>query len=340
VLFDGGDVVGFHGYAGQLAVDLTEGHVGADLSWRYEHSPVPVDLRVFRSISPRQDLFVAGEQREWIEEVHGAEIGVSYGLPALEAGQALSASYAMSYVDQAAEFAGRLDPNDPPPQLPTRGRLATLRFGWSYSDVERATFDVSSSTGQSAGVGLSIADPKIGSRFQTVTVTWSAAKYIANPWLDHHVLALRYGGGLSDGQIGRRPVFSVGGFPDASIVDGLIDNAVLGGVALRGYSPFFHSGSQFHLLQVEYRLPLVRLRQGLSSLPVFAERLWFAAFADYGDAFSDRFDLDSFLLGVGGQLLFDFRIGYTMPFTLRLGLARGLNDGGETQPYMNLGFAF
>jgi hypothetical protein len=166
------------------------------------------------------------------------------------------------------------------------------------------------------------------------------------PWLTHHVLAIRYAGGQAAGDIGHRQVFSVGGFPHGpelgSITELIYAGTLpaLGGEALRGYRPDDRSGLQFHLLQTEYRFPVWRIDVGPYTLPLFFRRIYATAFADYGDAFFEPFDISTFRLGLGAELLADVVIRYMMELTVRAGIARGLSKGGLTQVYFHFGFPF
>jgi outer membrane translocation and assembly module TamA len=249
------------------------------------------------------------------------------------------AGYSLTYLDNLGILvnAGDLDPNEPAPRLPERGLLAQLRTGWAYSTVRRFVYDISPSEGAFLSVGVSAADPLIGSQFRNVTLTWTGQTYLRNPLWRLHVLALRYAGGVSEGDLGRRGVFGVGGFPQVSIVDQLTQQIFLGGAVMRGYPPNVRVGTQYHLAQVEYRFPLFRPQVGVSTLPFYVNRLYAGVFADVGDAFTGRLRDAEWRLGTGAELLIDFTLGYFLAFTLRVGIARGWMDGGETQGYLNLG---
>lgn len=336
----GEDIVGWNRYEASVSVPWDEPYVNASLAWRWQRFPIPLTFQVFRRVAPRGGLFVAGERRTWIEDAVGGSIGASYRFPRRFDSESVSLSYSLTHVGQEEPFGGRLDPNDPPPILPTTGLLARLRLGWAFSNVERYGYDVTPSEGRSAAVNLSLSDPLVGSDFQSVSLSWRVAQYIENPWIDHHVLAFRYGGGLGGGDLGRRGQFSVGGFRDVSVIDALIDDVVLGGVALRGYPPFSRSGTQFHLLQAEYRFPLIRPQFGVKTLPFYVNRLYANVFVDYGDAFRGKLDPSTFRVGSGAELLMDFTIGYFIRYTLRTGFAWGFNEGGGAQWYVNLGVPF
>lgn len=336
----GGDVVGFHGYTLQVGTGLEEGNVNAELGYVYRHSMLPLSLTLRRGETPRGDLYAGGRYTTWKEESWGAEIGTAYSLPETFASQRLSTSFAVTYLEKAEPFGVRLDPNDPPPSVPTLGWFTRLRLGWSYSDQNRTTYDISTSWGRSLSLNLSVAHPALGSDFRSVGLTWTLEQYIENPWVEFHVLAIRYAGGIGGGSIGQRPVFGIGGYGNATLFDGLLNNVVLGGAALRGYDPGVRRGNQYHLVQLEYRFPIFRPQAGLGTVPLYVNRIWGSVYADAGDAFSGEPDLSRWLVGVGCELFIEFTTGYTELFRLRMGLAQGLRSEGNTQIYAHIGVPF
>ncbi|MAC25843.1 MAG: hypothetical protein CMN29_25890 [Sandaracinus sp.] len=334
------DVANHHIYSARLGVSLAEGYVNGDLAWVFQRLPAPITLRGFRRVSPRGGLQVGGEDRRWIEDAIGGSVGIGYGFPRMLHAESISASYSLTWLRKAEPFGGELDPNTPPPVLPETGRVASLSLGWGYSDVRRHFYDMFPSEGRSLNLSLSLAHPSIGSQFEAVTFRWSWERYVEAPWAQHHVFALRYGGGLSGGDFGRRGLFSVGGFPSVNIIDAFMDELTLGGVALRGYPPFVRSGLRFHLAQLEYRFPLGRLMRGVQTLPVYLNRAYALVFVDAGDAFRGPFDPRETLVGAGGELFLDFTVGYIVGFTLRVGFGYGFMEGGGPQGYAHLGVPF
>ncbi|MBK8172422.1 MAG: PD40 domain-containing protein [Sandaracinaceae bacterium] len=336
----GGDVVGFHSYSARMGIGLVRGEVNIDANYTYERSPFRPHLHFYRYTAARDNLFVGGEQRRWIESVTAVEVGSNYTFRRALSSDSISINYTLGNSAKAEPFTGTLDPNTAPPQLPEVGRTSQLRIGWAYSTLRRFSYDISTSEGAFLGVSAAWADPLIGSQYHATSTSWVAAAYITMPFFRNNVLALRYGGGISGGDPGRRAGYYVGGFPYVPLVDALLNQTILGGVALRGYAPYDRGGTQLHLFQVEYRFPIIRPQIGVATLPVYLNRMYGLVFADYGDAFSSRLDVDTFRLGVGGELLTDFTLGYYIGFTLRLGIARGVNDGGTTQFYANLGVPY
>lgn len=338
--FEGSDAAQWHAYAGRLGISLTHGHPSFDFRYYYQRWPLRPSIGVFRFLNPGGGLQIGGENRSWIESRTGADLSLSYVFPRNFHSETLTVTQTVADIDSVEDFTGDLNPNTPPPVIPSTGLLSRLTLGWNFSNVERYVYDISASRGRAFGFAVSLADPLIGSEYESVSLSWSYSQYVTMPWQRGHVWATRYGGGISGGDIGGRGVFAVGGFPQQALLDALIDGTSLGGVALRGYPAFYRVGSQFHLLQNEYRFLILRTQWGLSTLPFYLNRLYGAVFVDTGNAYYDDIDFSDFLLGTGGELLLDFTVGYFVGFTLRVGIAQGLTQGGDTQPYVNLGFPF
>jgi hypothetical protein len=329
------DAVGYYRYAGSLGVGTVRGNVNATLSFSLQRAPLPIGLRAFHVTGPRDGLAVEGESRRWVAAETGGSVGVSYPLPARLHSESLALDYSLSYLAKAAPFGGRIDPNDPPPTFPNTGWRGELGARWQWSDVTRTTYDISASGGRTLWFGVRLIHPLLGAQFEALSTNWGIAQYLEMPWLRHHVLALRYAGGLSTSR-----VFGVGGYPVQDYIQAVLDFAFLGGVALRGYPPGVRVGRQLHLVQSEYRFPIVDPDVGLGLFPAYLSRIWGAVFFDAGNAFDDAFDVTNFAFGVGAELYLRFIIAYRQAIDIRVGIARGLSEGGETQAYLHLGSPF
>jgi hypothetical protein len=180
--------------------------------------------------------------------------------------------------------------------------------------------------------------PLLGSDVEVITLNWGITQYV--PIAEHHVLSLRYAGGISGGDPRAVGIFGVGGYSAFSPVLGLSLPGSTPGTALRGYPPNARIGTQFHLAQVSYRFPIVRLNAGVLTVPVFLNRLHAEIFCDVGDAFATPFDITTFRVGVGAEVFLDFTLFYVVAFTLRVGYAHGFMEGGADQVYANLGRPF
>ena len=92
-------------------------------------------------------------------------------------------------------------------------------------------------------------------------------------------------------------------------------------------------GSQFQLANAEYRFPIWQTQRGVSTLPIFLQRVSGDVFVDAGNANFGRFDPSAILVGAGAELLIDIVAGYIIPFSARIGYARGFMAEGDDQVY-------
>jgi hypothetical protein len=159
------------------------------------------------------------------------------------------------------------------------------------------------------------------------------------------VLALGLSGGTAGGNYPRKGPFYVGGYADVPLLDAFRSNLRQSAFKLRGYDQQQFAGSDFNLLNLEYRLPLWYADRGISTLPVFLRTISAAAFLDYGAAY-DRLDakdpFNAFHAGVGAELWADLLTTYYATANLRFGVAKGLDRQapGGLQTYTVLSSVF
>ena len=334
----GGDVVGHHAYRLVANVSGETGAPSYSVAYSFNRWWPSIRLDTSRFEGPRGGLIIDGKGQSYVEQNYGA--GVGLGLPVLRMRGhfgSINLGYRFNYFRDADETEVLVTPEMIPPRLPQVGILSGLTLGLSYSNVERYAYSVSAESGRAISVGVSVFHPALGSDYQTTTLSWAWTEYLDIPWFEDHVLALRLGGGVSVGNLSRRGVFFVGGFPEQDVLRTLFDVIRPGGVYLRGYPPGAAYGNQYHLFNLEYRLPLFDVERGLSSLPVYFTHVHLAAFVDVGNAFFGALELEQLKVGVGGELLLELVIGYVLPTTFRLGYARGLMEGGGNQFHLLIG---
>jgi Tol biopolymer transport system component len=336
----GNDAAGFHEFFARLGISLEEGYVNVDLRYTLSRMPPDVSVSFFRRVTPRGGFVVNGRQWPYVEDAYGGRIAVSQFVPRSFHSNFVSASYGLTWARSLSSFTGRLSPNFPPPIIPATGLNADIRLSWTYNDARRHIYDYNPSEGRTLGASMAFAHPGIGSRFRSISASWFIRRFIEMPWAQHHVLAFRYGGGAGEDSRGDRGIFSLGGFPDTSFLDQLLNFEQQGGVALRGYPAFSIFGDRFQLVQTEYRFPLTRVLRGPSTIPVFFDRMWGLVFFDVGNAYFGPLDFSSFRKGTGGELHLDFTLGYTEPMSLRVGFAYGFDEGGSAQLYVSFGRPF
>ena len=186
-------------------------------------------------------------------------------------------------------------------------------------------------------VSLRFSLPVIGADRTTYELTYRLRHYLAMPWHDDHVLSLGIRGGFAGGAGSQVETFEVGGVPRRDLVNDLLSQSHAGAVWLRGYPEQAFSGTSYHLATVEYRLPLLRWRRGLDTLPVFARDLTAALFSDValvhtGDLAGDALDHVHAGFGVELRMITDLLFGFSATF--RLGYAYGVGPGGFHHVYL------
>jgi hemolysin activation/secretion protein len=130
--------------------------------------------------------------------------------------------------------------------------------------------------------------------------------------------------------------YFLGGVPGQDILTAILESTRQGGSWLRGYRQGSLSGNQTHLLNLEYRVPIVTIEKGLATLPFYFRRLHLAALFDAGDAFDGPFDPARLKLAVGGAVRLDMTFGFFVPGSFDVGYARGLSSGGGDELWLLL----
>ncbi|MBW2731555.1 MAG: PD40 domain-containing protein [Deltaproteobacteria bacterium] len=337
----GTDVIGRHQYLLISNVSTSRGYVSYLASYNYNRFWPGLHLDAGRTLGPRGGLMVDGDQRSYVEENFG--FGASLSLPVLRIPRhaiRINLGYRLNAFRDEPETEALVLPGMTSPRLPETGLLSGVTASVTYSSVERSLGAISADGGRHLSIGMRVDNEVFGSDYLSTQVTWSWAEYLKMPWLDHHVLAARYAGGVARGDFKRRGFFFIGGFPEQNVIQAVIDQAPLGGAYLRGYAPGTFYGDQYHLLNIEYRAPLWQIERGLSSLPLYFNRIHLAAFADVGHAFFGDFEPDALKVGVGGEALVEFVVGYFVPLTLRIGYARGLMSDGSNEFFTLIGHRF
>ncbi len=329
---NGADLAGFHSFTVAARLETGKPALQGSVAYNYGRLPFDVGANVFRSLAPRGGYVVDGQERILTEETVGASTSATFYRNRAFASQSLGLSYSLArrgtdFPDARAQ----LNPYDRPQKFP-RGTLGLLGLSYSFSNVEGRLWSVSPEKGISLSVASNLSDPALASQYRGITTTANLTAYYPMPWLRHHVLALHGGGGLAVGDYPGKSAFYVGGFVDVPFTDTIQKQVIQGGFVLRGYDPVVVYGSQFVLANAEYRFPIVNIDRGVSTLPVFLNRISGNFFFDYGSAFDDV-RASKFKSGAGAEAWFDLIFGYNFALSMRLGYARGLASLGKDQVY-------
>ncbi len=109
---------------------------------------------------------------------------------------------------------------------------------------------------------------------------------------------------------------------------------------LRGYPLGNFEARRAAVLQAEYRVPVAQIFRGLETWPLFFNNLGPYAFYDGAKLQLTTGDNSPWLASVGGGLLLNTEVGFTIPVQIRLEFAHGLNRGLNGQNAFSAGIRF
>ncbi len=164
-----------------------------------------------------------------------------------------------------------------------------------------------SRSGHHYGYELTLSDEATGSDKNYLKHTFFYRKYIPLAGIDHHNLNLQFRGGLITESVLGPPEFQIGGSRN-----------------LRGYDRDEVEGNIFTILNIEYLRPVLN-----------RETLRAAIFTDMGNAWedTDNISFSNFKYGVGFGLR--WKLKRFVRTDVRLDIAHGLSEGGDTKAYLS-----
>lgn len=303
----------------------------ASFSWRGGYPDLTLQLGRYTW----DRMSVVGDLPEdYEEEVIYSSASVHLPVPDVFAGLTWGLGYT---VDLARGVSvGRLSPtpDQSSPFIPREGLGTAMNLYFGVFDTRQHALDISPSEGVSASFNVSLRDPAIGSRASVLTFTFASRAYLSLPGPTGHVLALRLGGGLSGGDPDSLSTFALGGVPRQDLLSDLLNQTAAGSIWLRGFPEGHLYGTRFGLLTAEWRFPLLRVRSGVDTLPIFVEDLSVAVFSDIGSASFDTNLGDDLRAGLGAEIRFRLELFYGLVSDFRLGYARGFGPFGVDQFYL------
>jgi outer membrane protein assembly factor BamA len=209
--------------------------------------------------------------------------------------------------------------------VPAVGVLASGRIGYRFNSSRRYNFSISPEQGRTIELGYERPDKSLGSDFELNKYTADWHEYINFPW-SHHVLLVRAFAGTSTGQKLPQRAFSLGGDNPGDITLSIDDQNVF----LRGYPANEFRGQTAALASFEYRFPIENIESGDGQAPIFFRRVHGAVFGEAGNAWDGTFHGSDLKRSVGVEGRMDLDLAYRLPITLRLGIAKGLDEKKET----------
>ena len=327
----GNDAVDRHSWAAIATYGLKTHRPAYSLLYRYDGFTPTLQLFAVDQAVSYADFYLspAGAKSSYWERRR------SLGLDLLFPGAGLWSRHELTAGLRYQDFAAA---DDPPAgfALPAEGQLASLRFAYSFVNSVRPAKAISPEEGRALTLAAQLSTTALGSDFAQRKYTLDWHEYTLLPWGTHQVLATRLFAGAAQGDLLAQRAFQVGGDSSGDLLQGLDDE----NLALRGYQRNAFRGQRVILASSEYRFPLLNLEQGIGNGPVYFRRLHGAVFAEGADAYDRGGVINDFRTAAGAELRCDLDLGYRLPVTLRLVVAKGFDQGGEDQGYLTLWLRF
>ena len=216
-------------------------------------------------------------------------------------------------------------------------KFSGIKLGWYYNSTRKYGYSISRTEGRIIDFYYEMNLKKLGSNYDISKLVGEWREYLALPFR-HHVLGLRIAGGLSWGKEAEE-LFFMGGYKGREYSFSTNSDYFC---LLRGYKENTFWGTKVILLNLEYRMPLINIERGIWNLPFFLQRLHLGFFIDSGKVWNnEKFNFSGFKTGIGVEMRIDGDLGYLMPVTLSIGIAKGLDKKfGKNQIYLRLGTSF
>jgi outer membrane protein assembly factor BamA len=213
--------------------------------------------------------------------------------------------------------------------------LGGIETAWALSSARSYPWSISPTEGARLRVAWLREAEALGSDLSLDKLAVDARVY-TRVFGERDVLALRVGGGTTWGEEQFDRSYAVGGYPDANLFDIVrTNNAVL-----RGYPDNAFTGRRYAAFNAEYRFPLFSPQRSWRSFPVFLRHFSGSVFLDAANAWSGGFRAEDVRTSAGASLALDSAIGFALPLTAEVTLARGFEEKGETRVYFRFGLAF
>ena len=213
--------------------------------------------------------------------------------------------------------------------------LGGLETAWAIGSARSYPWSISPTEGARLRLAWLHETKALGSDLSLDKLTADARAY-RRVFGERDVLALRAGGGTTYGEEQFDRSFAVGGFPDANLFDIVrTNNAVL-----RGYPDNAFTGRRYAAFNAEYRFPLFSPQRGWRSFPLFLRHFRGSVFFDAAHAWSDAFRAEDVKTSAGASIGLESAIGFALPLSAEVTLARGFQEQGETKVYFRFGLAF
>lgn len=341
VTMNGIDPVGKHIWRALLQWNLdAEAPMGL-VEYTTTTFPWTLSTVVARTFDRRDQAWI-GESRflPFWQDRWTVSAGTTFPFPRLGSTHRLGVSGAWQSTSPLIAPRPRHGPWDVAPVEPTFGPATSWAVSWNWGDAAGGVYAVGPFWGRGLSLTTRITTPALGGAIERGELAWSARRWVPIPWVRSHVLAMRYMGGLGATAGANASVYAIGGPQPQDLIQALSELIPAPTANIRGFPEAIRRGDRYHLVNVEYRMPLLVVDGGVSTLPAFVRRFTWAAFLDAGDAWNGRIRLQDTLVGAGLELRMESALGYVLPADFRIGAGRGLGPEGVWAWWFFYGYPF
>ena len=322
----GSDAVQRHSYAVSALYGPSEQRFWYDINYQYDGFMPTLKFRMQDVDVTHSDLLVPRTgviyQQDYVERSEMLDASATFELDQLEQEHALSVGYRRKILSSLTQVPPRAGYDG---VIPGQGVLASSRVSYFFQNAKRYGYSISPEGGRSIEVGYEKFDKKIGSDFNINKTSIDWHEYIDFPF-DHHVLLLRGYVGKASGDVLAQGAFQLGGDNPGDVTINVTDT----NVHLRGYPANEYRGQKVGLLSTEYRFPIKNIERGGGNTPFFFKRVHGAVFVEAGNAWDGAYASKELKKSVGAEARLDMTLSYFLPITVRVGLAKALDDKKDT----------
>jgi hypothetical protein len=301
------DALGRHGYAAEVGWAASRARPDWQVAYAYDRwRPT-----LFANVADDTDPFRDGEVR-----TTEGNVGVLFPVRRVRWSQSILGAFHSSIDQFTCTGCG----SDGHVRVARRG----VRGGWLMNDSRSYGYSISREDGWTATLTTELMREALGADGDGQAATFDVRGYV--PVVPRHaVIAVRVAGAAAWGDTGARRDFSASGNGPQTLGFDFGTDAI---GLLRGVAEDETAGTRAAVVNLDYRVPLMRIDRGAGTLPVFARVLHGAVFLDAGHAWVDSFRRRDVIVSVGAELSLDAVVGYVLPLTFTAGGAWVSQDRG------------
>lgn len=334
VLVQGADPVALHSYVAQLWWGVTSRRPGFQLTYRNAQFHPGLSLDASRQLAYAPVAHVRNDTARGIEQdLWRGRLSQSWPL-LVSRDRSLRLSYNYELVVRRHVTSLAVAPLDVAPTRPDEGRFASVGAQLHYSSVRRYLSSISSEEGLRAHLGVRWEGPWWGSQFRSISSTAGLTIYQELPWWSRHVAVFDSFAGYGRSNYRRNKLFGIAGLPQRDLLLDAVQGRLSGGRALRGFPLVPLVGDALLSATLEYRLPLLDIERGISTLPVYFQSLHAALFVDAAAVANRPAELaEGRHASLGAEARLGLVLGYGLPVTARVGYGRGVGADSDLQSF-------